>query len=134
MLIEKLKRIYLAYRYRYRYRYRLKGQKIRLLLQNLGPAQLAADVAAHKGAYTCWLRRAVGACGSVYAFEPQHRQSDPLQEIFYYLENLGCEGFFIARDGARPMAKFDHELHQVDHRGRNYVNNFPFPASHRSEA
>lgn len=241
MLIEKLKWIYRAYRYRYR----LEREEIRLLLEHLGPGEAAVDVGAHKGAYTYWMRRAVGAGGSVYAFEPQpqlaarllelvragaydnivvknlgissaegtmplnvpggrpspgasleehragepgnrsypvdvttldayfepeaarrdrlikcdveghelevfrgaertlregrpcllfecerrHRESGRLQEVFDYLENLGYRGFFISREGTRPVAEFDPELHQADNRGRNYANNFLFLAT-----
>jgi FkbM family methyltransferase len=49
----------------------LERQEIRLLLRHLARGDVAVDVGAHKGAYTYWMRRAVGASGKVYAFEPQ---------------------------------------------------------------
>ncbi len=55
----------------WRYRLKLDAAEIRYLLRNVGPGTTAVDIGAHKGAYTYWLRRAVGRRGHVYAFEPQ---------------------------------------------------------------
>lgn len=67
MSFEQLKWAYRAWRYRLW----LERQEIRLLLRQLAPGDVAVDVGAHKGAYTYWMRRTVGASGRVYAFEPQ---------------------------------------------------------------
>lgn len=67
MSLARLKWIYRAWRYRRL----LEPHEVRLLLQQLRPGDIAVDVGAHKGAYTYWMRRAVGAGGRVVAFEPQ---------------------------------------------------------------
>ena len=46
-----------------RYRYRLEPQEIRLVQRHLVAGAVAVDVGAHKGAYTWWMRRAVGETG-----------------------------------------------------------------------
>jgi len=57
---------------------------------------VAVDVGAHKGAYTWWMRRAVGETGKVYAFEPQPRLAEDLRALVsgsgyrnVIVENLG---------------------------------------------
>ena len=67
MTFDRLKWTYRAWRYRQR----LERQEIRLLLRHLAAGDVAVDVGAHKGAYTYWMRRAVGASGKVYAFNAQ---------------------------------------------------------------
>lgn len=52
-------------------RFRDQGAEIRAVLRELSAGDVAIDVGANKGAYTYWMRRAVGAGGSVFAFEPQ---------------------------------------------------------------
>jgi FkbM family methyltransferase len=54
-------------------RYRGERQEIAAVLQGLAPGHVAVDAGAHKGAYTYWMRRAVGERGRVLAFEPQPR-------------------------------------------------------------
>jgi FkbM family methyltransferase len=54
-------------------RYRGERQEIAAVLQGLAPGDVAVDAGAHKGAYTYWMRRAVGERGRVFAFEPQPR-------------------------------------------------------------
>lgn len=92
MLLERLKWIYRAWRYRYR----LEPREIRLLLQHLSAGDVAVDVGAHKGAYTYWMRHAVGAAGRVYAFEPQPALAKALRTLVavsgytnVVIENLG---------------------------------------------
>jgi FkbM family methyltransferase len=79
-----------------RYRYRLEPQEIRLLQRHLAAGAVAVDVGAHKGAYTWWMRRAVGETGEVYAFEPQPRLAEDLRALAsgggyrnVIVENLG---------------------------------------------
>lgn len=64
---DRLRWIYRAYRYRYK----LEKQEIRQVLDHLEPGDVAVDVGAHKGAFTYWMRKAVGDTGRVFAFEPQ---------------------------------------------------------------
>ncbi|HET9948433.1 MAG TPA: FkbM family methyltransferase [Longimicrobiales bacterium] len=63
----------------WRYRLRVDPAEIRWMLGSLGPGDVAADVGAHKGAYTYWMRRAVGAEGMVLAYEPQPELADYLR-------------------------------------------------------
>jgi len=55
----------------FRARYRDQRSEIRALREGLRAGDLAVDVGANKGAYTWWMRRAVGRSGRVVAFEPQ---------------------------------------------------------------
>jgi FkbM family methyltransferase len=72
----------LRYLYRaYRYRYRVDPAEIRFMCARLRPGELAVDVGCFKGAYTYWMRRCVGAAGSVVAFEPQPRQVEYLRQM-----------------------------------------------------
>lgn len=77
MTLSRLKWLYRAGRYRYR----LERREIELLLQQLRPGDTAVDVGAHKGAYSYWMRRAVGPGGRVYAFEPQPELAAALQAL-----------------------------------------------------
>jgi hypothetical protein len=62
----------LRYLYRaYRYRYRVDPAEMRFMCERLQPGDIAVDVGCFKAAYTYWMRRCVGATGSVAAFEPQ---------------------------------------------------------------
>ncbi len=71
------------YLYRaYRYRFRVDPAEVRFVRSSLRPEQVAVDIGCHKGAYTYWMRRAVGPSGTVYAFEPQPRQVAYLREAF----------------------------------------------------
>ncbi|HEX5472603.1 MAG TPA: FkbM family methyltransferase [Lacipirellulaceae bacterium] len=73
----------LRYLYRaYRYRFRVDPGEIRFVRRSLRQGQVAVDIGCHKGAYTYWMRRCVGASGIVYAFEPQPRQAAYLREAF----------------------------------------------------
>lgn len=62
-------------------RYRNERMEIRTILSTLKRGDFAADVGAHKGAYLYWLRRAVGADGKVFAYEPQPGLARYLQSI-----------------------------------------------------
>jgi FkbM family methyltransferase len=55
----------------WKYRLRLEGAEIGWMLGKLAPGDAVVDVGAYKGAYTYWMRRAVGPRGSVLAVEPQ---------------------------------------------------------------
>lgn len=77
MSLAKLRWVYRAWRYRQR----LERQEIRLLLRHLAAGDWAVDVGAHKGAYTYWMRHAVGATGRVCAFEPQPLLAESLAAL-----------------------------------------------------
>ena len=73
----------LRYLYRaWRYRLFVDPAELRFVRRHLQPGQVAVDVGCHKGAYTYWLERWVGAAGEVIAFEPQPRQAEYLQQMF----------------------------------------------------
>lgn len=64
----------------WRFRVKLDPLEVRFLLEHLCPGEVALDIGAHKGAYTYWMRRAVGASGKVFAFEPQPSLAGRLRE------------------------------------------------------
>lgn len=73
----------LKYLYRaFRYRYRVDPAELRFIGARLRPGQVAVDAGCHKGAYTYWMRRRVGASGTVLAFEPQPSQVAYLEQAF----------------------------------------------------
>jgi len=116
MTFERLKWTYRAWRYRQR----LERQEIRLLLGHLAAGDVAVDVGAHKGAYTYWMRRAVGASGKVYAFEPQPALAAGLRSLAagsgfdnVVVENLGLSStagtltLNVPGGGPSPGASFE---------------------------
>jgi FkbM family methyltransferase len=116
MVLNRLKWTYRAWRYRQR----LERQEIRLLLRHLAPGDVAVDVGAHKGAYTYWMRRAVGVSGRVYAFEPQPALADGLRALVsgsgfdnVVVENLGLSSaagtltLNVPGSGPSPGASFE---------------------------
>ena len=108
----------LSYLYRaYRYRLRVDPAEIRYVSESLLPGQVAADVGCHKGAYTYWMRRSVGASGAVYAFEPQARQVAYLHDAFSAMQYDNV--------AVVPMAVSDHcgelPLHLPEGAGRSHM-------------
>ena len=63
------------------YRLRQEHAEIALLRKVLSPGDGAIDIGAHKGAFTWWMRRAVGRTGSVVAFEPQPELAAYLNDV-----------------------------------------------------
>lgn len=57
-------------------------EEIRYLLHTIHQGATAIDVGAHKGGYTFWMRRAVGAKGHIIAFEPQRKGASLLKALF----------------------------------------------------
>ena len=76
-LIRKLRFLHRAYGYRLRQ----DRREISLLRKVLSPGDTAIDVGAHKGAYTWWMRQAVGSDGKVIAFEPQPELATYLRAV-----------------------------------------------------
>lgn len=76
-------RLSLHYR-AWRYRLKVEAPEIAYVLRVLRPGDTALDIGAHKGAFTYWMRRAVGAGGRVISFEPQ-------PELALRLERLAGE-------------------------------------------
>lgn len=116
MSLQRLKWIYRAWRYRYR----LERAEIRLLMQHLAAGDSAVDVGAHKGAYTYWMRQAVGPGGKVFAFEPQPLLAERLRSLVsgsgfsnVVVENLGLSSsggtllLNVPGDGTSPGASFE---------------------------
>ncbi len=64
-----------------RYRYKLEPREIQLVLETLKPGDTVVDIGAHKGAFTYWMRKAVGLSGRVIAFEPQPDLATALQSL-----------------------------------------------------
>lgn len=72
----------LRYLYRaYKARYRDQCSELTASLAVIHPGDTVVDAGANKGAYLYWLRRAVGASGTVFAFEPQPTLANYLQNI-----------------------------------------------------
>lgn len=65
-----------------RYRWKNDPAEIAFVRAHARPGTLALDVGAHKGGYTFWLARSVGAGGRVHAFEPQPQLARNLQRAF----------------------------------------------------
>lgn len=72
----------LRYLYRaFKARYRDQSEELRTSLAAIRTGDTVVDAGANKGAFLYWLRQAVGASGSVFAFEPQPTLADYLQKI-----------------------------------------------------
>jgi len=72
----------------------------------LRPGDVAVDVGAYKGGYVYWMRRAVGAGGSVLAFEPQPELATYLRRCmhdFGWTNVLVWEVALSCETGARPL-------------------------------
>lgn len=74
-------RLRLLYR-AWRYRWKNDPAEIAHVRRSVRPNTLALDIGAHKGAYTYWMTREVGAGGRVYAFEPQPQLARKLAMAF----------------------------------------------------
>ncbi|MFO1053514.1 MAG: FkbM family methyltransferase [Planctomycetota bacterium] len=65
----------------WRYRLQIDPDEIRFVRSFLRPGQSAIDLGAHKGGYTYWMAKAVGARGRVLAVEPQKSLADRLARL-----------------------------------------------------
>ena len=71
----------LRYLYRaFKARYRDQREELEASLAVIRQGDTVVDAGANKGAYLYWLRRAVGASGTVFAFEPQPSLANYLQK------------------------------------------------------
>ena len=80
----------------YRYGWKNDPAEIAVVRAHVRPGTVALDVGAHKGGYTYWLARGVGAAGHVYAFEPQPQLARKLKDAIdltrVTVENAGVSG------------------------------------------
>lgn len=83
---EQIKLVYRAYKY-------LKAERneIHYLLQTIKKGQTVFDVGAHKGAYSFWMKRAVGKDGKLVCFEPQPKGAELLKKLFGNGKNVQIE-------------------------------------------
>lgn len=99
-----------------KYRHRQDVDEIRFVRGHVRRGGTVLDIGAHKGAYTYWLRRAVGPAGLVVAFEPQAVLARELERLFAGTPNVRVEhaavssrpGFStleIGGDGPSPGAR-----------------------------
>ncbi len=116
--MKKIKYLYRAFRYRYI----VDASEIKFIIRNLKKGDTAVDIGCHKGGYLYWLEKSVGKNGKLFAFEPQVKLYQYVQEIsklFNYksltLENKGVSSkneqvnFFIpiTKGGTSPGASID---------------------------
>lgn len=116
----------LSYRYRaWRYRLKVEAPEIAFVLKTLSPGDTAIDIGAHKGAFTYWMRHAVGREGRVFAFEPQPILAEKLRRILPQLgfDNVTVEAaglssteggriLFVPAGGPAPGASLEADLAQ----------------------
>ncbi len=95
--------------------------EIRFLLANLSSGQCAVDIGAHKGAYTYWMHKRVGAQGQVFAFEPQPALAQYLKQLGLpqvvveqlALSSVAGEGLLtVPGGGPSPGATLEADLHR----------------------
>lgn len=82
----------------WRMRVRADPAQVRLILRHLRPGDVAVDIGSHKGGFTYWMQKAVGAGGMVYAFEPQPESAAYQREVAraLELENVRVEAFALS--------------------------------------
>lgn len=74
---EHIKLLYRACKYR-----RAENNEITYLLKKIKKGQTVFDVGAHKGAYSLWMKKAIGKNGALVCFEPQQKGAQLLQKLF----------------------------------------------------
>jgi len=80
----------------HRYRWKLDPAEIRFVRTHARPATTAIDIGAHKGGYSYWMARAVGAQGRVIAFEPQPELAARLHCSFRHRSNVTVENMGLS--------------------------------------
>lgn len=74
---EHIKLLYRAWKYS-----RAERNEITYLLKKIEKGQTVLDVGAHKGAYSFWMKKAVGKNGKLICFEPQQKAASLLAYLF----------------------------------------------------
>ena len=88
-----------------KYRYRQDVREVRCVRAMLPLGGIALDIGAHKGAYTYWMRRAVGPSGRVIAFEPQVELARTLARLFAATPNVTVLNVGVSsREGPSRLA------------------------------
>jgi FkbM family methyltransferase len=85
----------------WKYRLRLDREEIRWMLGRLAVGDAVVDAGAYKGAYTYWMRRAVGERGAVLAFEPQ---PDAAAQLRTYVGAFGWTNVAVIEAGLSSRA------------------------------
>lgn len=62
----------------------------------------------------------------LFECELRHRQSDNLDEVFTFLNEMGYQGFLVGAGELIPIQEFDPQKHQVAGNPARYFNNFWF--------
>jgi len=73
------RRLHLAHR-AWRYRLRVERPEVAFVRKYIKKGDIALDIGAHKGGFTYWMSKAVGATGRVIAFEPIPHLAEYLRE------------------------------------------------------
>lgn len=83
-----------------KFRSRWDPAEIEWIMKNVGVGATALDIGAHKGGWTYWIRKAVGATGRVIAFEPQPTLHDYLKGVFAsrFWKNVALEDVALSND------------------------------------
>lgn len=94
----------------WRYRLKVERPEIACLLHRLAPGDTVVDIGAHKGAYTYWMHRAVGADGAVFAFEPQPTLAHRLEALVTASKysNVTVENLGLSSTTGTLMLKLPH--------------------------
>ena len=69
--------LYRAWKYR-----NTQSNEINYLLKIIKKGQTVFDIGAHKGAYSFWMKKAIGKNGKLVCFEPQHKGAELLKRLF----------------------------------------------------
>jgi len=80
----------------WRYRLVIEKHEIKFMLNHLGPGNTAVDIGAHKGAYTYWMSKYVGAKGKVFSFEPQPQLNNQLSLLVKHSKNVKLEALALS--------------------------------------
>jgi len=81
-----IKLLYRAWKYR-----SAEKNEIDYLFQKIRKGETVFDVGAHKGAYSFWMRKAVGDHGKLVCFEPQEKAAVLLKRVFIRNKNVQIE-------------------------------------------
>ncbi|MEM8956080.1 MAG: FkbM family methyltransferase [Verrucomicrobiota bacterium] len=84
-----------------KFRSKWDAAEIEWLMAHVGRGGVCFDIGAHKGGWTYWMRKAVGASGRVFAFEPQPSLNAYLAGLWTggYWKNVVLEGMALSNCG-----------------------------------